>query len=973
MSVEVNSDAARKFLEFYFGETPDNLIELNFQRPDSNEARAKAGKKISVTRTYRGPDKAIEGKLWRDEAANNNVYFCSSSLFKDGTHLAANAADLRALWFDIDDAPTIGIDGDAFIQDLRETETFSCLIKTSPGKAQGLFLLDEPILFDPDDDVDEDDTDVDYEEMDDEELEMELAARRKNGKKSKSKTPVDSKKAAFIKDELKPLLWNICWYYGGDANVINLSRVLRLPGSLNIKYDPPHRVKAVYPPEAKVFGMAELRKRFKTDENSVPRIVFHAISKAIWPKCPPGNRHYPLLGLVGTVRRLGIDRDSCQRLMAELCRQMDHDDEAASVDSTYDKDMQDDGMWTLRSEIQGESFEDIVEDVEKAVRFWAKLKGKYCKAMKIKWTPERVDPLGEAFDDSLFKVKEDGTYWTDPKTEVDVKFANFSVRVLYKVIRPGMGVHETKEIDICEITFNGRKNRIEWPSEKDTDFTKFKTIPNLPPKISVVKRDLWSVYVDWLSEQPVSKYMIESPFYGILDVDKHKPTLVLPGREHPTYVLGRNPFDTADAERAFQKVTHDDAVAYLTKMAECYPTYHQPKFLWPAMGWFVASMFTAFSRVIHKGFPILMISGLAESGKTDLIKFVLSAHLGCQEAQDYDSSTQHSRRKKLASNNIIPLIVDEFRDLDEKKTAAFLALCRTLWDGGTREAGGMEGGSAQDKLQGMMCVIGEHEYQDPATLDRTYAIRVDPQYLRDLKGLDDKERRKLARRAEWLKDPVHRGILGSIILQWMEKNFDEIPDLMRKAKEIVEAQHPELQKLRNIIGISIVVFGLLVIRRIYKEYGVKFPVKLDYIMDAVFAANPAVNTNEAYGGIALKVLFQETDFVITQGLMNNRPLFPMVYDLDIDNSDIAYFDIGRWHGAVKSRMKISQSASLINTAAFSDLLAAAAKNNDSPILGFPKKHPRFPVNCVRIDLSKVRDQFKVNTEGWKDTEVRDYE
>lgn len=971
MSVSINSDAARRFLEFYFGENPKHLIELNFQRPDPNEARAKAGKKISVTRTYREAGKAIDGKLWRDSAQDNNVYFCTSSLFKDGTHLASNAADLRAVWFDIDNAKDVGIDGEEFIQDLRETEDVSVWVKTSPGKVQGLFMLDEPIKFDPDDDGGDELEPEDLDGMDEDEIELALASRPKA---KKGKKAVDSNKAAFIKDELKPLLWNICWYYGGDTNVINLGRVLRLPGSLNIKYDPPYRVKAVYPNEPVVFKMAELRKRFKTDENSVPRIVFHAILKAMWPRCPSGNRHYPLLGLIGTVRRLGIDRESCQRLLAEICRVMDHDDESPSVDTTYDKDMQDEGMWTLRSEIQGETFEDIVEDVEKAVKFWVKLKAKYCKAMKIKWTPERVDPLGgEVYDDSLFKVKEDGTYWTDPQKDIDVKFSNFSIRVLYKVIRPGLGVHETKEIDICEITFNGRRHKIEWPSEKDTDFSKFKTIPNLPPKLTVIRKDLWSVYVDWLSEQPVSKYMIESPHYGVLDVDKHKPTLVLPGREHHTYVLARNAFDTADPERAFRAFTADEAVAYLTKFAECYPTYHQPQFLWPALGWFVASMFTAFSRAMHNGFPILLVSGLAESGKTDLIKFVLSAHLGCQEAQDYNSSTQHSRRKKLASNNVMPLIVDEFRDTDENKTAAFLALCRTLWDGGTREAGGMEGGAAQDKLQGMMCVIGEHEYQDPATLDRTYAIRVDPKYLRSLKTMSEKDRRKLAERAEWLRDPVHRGILGSIILDWMERNFDLIPDLLKKAKAMVEAEHPELQKPRNIIGTSVVLFGLLVIRRIFKERGVKFPHKLEYLTEMVFEANPTINASEAYGGVALKVLFAETDYVITQGIQLGRPLFPMVYDLDIDDPNIAYFDIGRWHGAVKGRMKVSQSATLVNTAAFADLLRAAAKNADSPILGFPKRHPRFPVNCVKVDLQKVREQFKVNTDGWKDTEIKDYE
>lgn len=963
MSVEVNNDAALRFLEFYFGEKPKHLIELTFGRPNPNEAKAKAGRDDIVnTRVYRSPSAAIESTMWQEETPRSSVWFCTSPLKTKGTHTAANAAMLPALWFDVDEGPKLEIDGEQFINWLREELDVSCWIRTSPGKAQGIFLLDEPIEFDPDDDGEEPEHDLD--EMDEDELEMELTRKSKK----KTKTKIDSKKAAFVRDELKPLLWKICYHVGGDERVVNLSRILRVPGSLNIKYDPPARVKGIYPAERRVFTMAELRKKLnKIDENSVPRIVFFAIAEAMRERCPEGNRHFPLLGLIGTVRRMGMDRESCRNLMDELCNYLVHESEDKGVDTTYDRDAQDEGMWTLRGEINGETFEDIVDRVEKAIKFWKQQKSKYCKYMKIKWSPENTNPLsGEVFDDALFKVKEDGTWWTNPKTDVDEKFSNFTIKMMYKVVRPGNGVNATKTVDICEITSDGSKNLFEWPADKVTDFSKFSAIPNLPSMLSVIKRDLWSVYVDWLVQQRTGVIKIETPFYGVIDVESPHPTILLPHREHQHYVLGQNAFDTADVNHRPDVLSPARAEEYLTKLARCYPTYHDPNFIWPAIGWFVSSMFSSFSRKVFNGFPILLVSGIKESGKTDLVNFVLAKHMGCQSAHNYSASTQYAKYRKLGSNNLFAMVTDEFKDKNDDKTGQLVDLVNQVWDGEMREANAIDGGKPQVKLVGSMCVVGEHEYQDPASIDRTFSIRVQPNYLQNIKNLEDAHREKLAKRARWLQDPENTGLLGSLVLEWMAQNFDNIEPMLRDTRAEVEELHPGL--LRRGIGISLVIFGLKVLRLIFKENGVKFPIKLNDAVEYVYAANPVLNTNKAYGNVALKVLFHETDYVIMQGVLNNRRVHEVMYELDVEDSNIAYFDVERWHLLVKHRMKSSQSAALINSAAFLDLLKASAKSEDSAIMGFPKRHPRFPVNCVKIDLVKARDQFKVNTEGWKDTE-----
>jgi DNA polymerase III delta prime subunit len=831
-------------------------------------------------------------------------------------------------------------------------------------------MLEDPMEFDPDDEVDEDEPEVDEEEMDEEEIEQALLRKR-----PKTKKKVDSKKADFIKNQLKPLLWDICYHMGADYKVINLSRLFRLPGSLNLKYDPPYKVKAYYPTgpeEVRSWTMAELRNRFRKNEHSVPRLFFHAIVQALQPHCGPGNHHDPLLMLWGTVRRSGLDKETCIQLGKELRKFLNaNDDETASIETTYSAEP--DEMITLRGELNGVSLANIAGDIERALKAWVDLKQRYCKARGIDWSPENVDPLLGPLDSSLFRTREDGIWWTDPQKEEDVLVANFSVRTLYRVLRMGDTQHDTKSIDICELTFRGEKTVFEWASEKDTDWVKFKTIPTLPPKLSFLRRDLWGVYIKWLSEQHVDEIKVESPHYGLLDVEKGEPTLLLPHVEHPLYVFAKTQFDTADKEgSAFKHRSEETLRTYLKKFSDCYPTYHDSKFIWPVLGWFVASPMCAFARVAHDGFPILMVSGLKGSGKTSLIKYV-SAHMGCQPPQDYSQTTPYARMRKVASNNLFALSTDEFRLSHQEKAEAFVQFARTLYDGGYRESATMDRGSSQIKLIGTMCIIGEHEYNDPAALDRTYGVKVGVDRLQFLNRLSQADQDDLERKAAWFKSYHNRGVLGYLVIDWMQRNYENIIPMMQKAHLKIKELNPDVQR-RNIIGTSLVLFGLNVLRAIYKEHNVPFPVKRLELMEAILTANPVINSSSVYGESSLRMLFSETDYVISNELRSGRSLYGTMVVADPFDRNMILFNVTRWQQYVAPRMKVADSATLTNLAAFQDLLQAARRNPDSPIIDFPKGIEPFPINCVRLDLTKIAEQYQINTDSWAKTESpRDYD
>lgn len=952
MSVKPDKAAALEFLQWWFGDIPaTNCIGISYQRDldkatlddapevddqEEEDGKQRKGKREVQQFTYSAPEKAIKSQ-WEAESDRNHIYFCTTPLLKGNRQLQShNASGVPGLWIDIDAMRELDIDGEEFYTELRDQEETSCWSRSSAQGIQGFWKLDEFFsLVESDEDEEEDDDDP------------------RSGRKVKNK---------IFKDRLKPLLLNLAYYFGGDIKVVSPARLMRLPGTVNPKRDN-YLCKAQY--FDRVFAMAELRKRFKTDEHLVPKVVFYAIAKAMEKVYGPGSHHEPSVHLFGTCRLMGLDEQSCERLAGDLHKFFKDmaDDPTPSVATTYDRSVED-GIVTLRND-----FEEISEDVERAIKFWVNLKVKYCKAIGVRWKPEMEgNPLAAAGEqDGTFQVKPDGTYFTN-KSDVPEMFANFSLKILHKILKV-----DGTEVSVAEMTFKNRRYVFEWPGEKDSSFAQFKKIKQLPPGATVLVETMWKLYVPWLYETPVEKYLQEMPFYGVLDAKERKPTLLLPNKPHDDYVWAASEHDTAVHAKVFRDVAKRDAVAYLTKFAEYYPTYHEQKFVWCSLGWFAATPFSAFAyaREVDRGFPALLISGLKESGKSSLITNVLATHMGCVASQTYLGSTLASRRAQLASNNLIPLVVDEFRDVDEVKTTQFTDLIRNLWDQNERRAKNKDGGAAIDRLIGTLCVIGEHSYEDGATLDRTVSIHISRDFIESTFDMEEEERERLAVARRWLESTDRSGMLGAILIQWMQEHYSELPELLERANKII-GKALKSRQLRNSVGFSIVVFGLLILRSVYKYYGLEFPLDRDTMLAAITAADEVVSANTVYGAANLKMLFSVTDNVIIGELRKNMSLEHYVYEFDLDSEEIIYFDMGRWHDAIHKQVRGSASATLANKTAFFDLLRVSLNNENSPILDFPDDNPVITKGCVKIDLRRVQEQFGINVLQWK-TDFKDYD
>lgn len=938
MSKTITTDVeqAIEFLRFLFGDQPQGFIATLKSKPgevrpssdnDEEEEKPQKPKSTELCHAYTAPER-IDSDWWRQYSPKYNIWFCTATIKdKNRRHGCANSLDIPALWFDLDACKYIGVPGKAFYSDIKSLEDVSAWVESSENALQGYYKL-------------------------------------------KDAYPLNGDKESFKKD-LRELLLDIAMYFGGDLKVVSPARLMRLPGSLNVKPEYPKPYQVIAHTCDNTYSLKELKKKFsKVDENTVPRVVSFAISyilqsSELWNE---GSRHDISYPLAGTVRKCGMNKQACLNLFDALSNVMGDDEvREADVESTYDQtDLT--AIASLRS-----TYGEIAEEVERVIKFWLELKIEYCKKKRIKFTPDNYDPTKPAKDNGLFFVRNNETYYHGD--DHDDLFGNFCIHLRGKLVKA-----TTQDIVwLANVIIKGQPVKtVEISAASHNTWATFSKIPHIPTGLSMHNAKLWSHYIAWLAENCPEDTFTETPYYGWLDTEtEDEISLLLPNQPHERYIWTRNNEDTATPGGMEKELETTKIKEYLSTFGDYISTYHESRYVWPTLGWFASAPLSAFFRQEIGGFPALVVYGLAGSGKSQLIKKVLGPHFGCKTVSSYDGITPHFIRMHLTSNNICPMIVDEFRDLgggkhdQTQKASDFLGIIRSSWDGLETGAGKGDGTLRKDKFQAPLCVVGEHLYGEDATLHRTFSIVLNHDWLHQFNNvLSADERAERLSRMRWLEKPNHNGWLGTIILNWIQNNREEALNIMEQCLIKIDKECPRdvVERKRN--GFASPLAGLYILKRIYQSYGLEFPIRAKTFMDLIFEADPqSKQTN--YGTTALTELFKATDTAISINLRRKTPLLGSVYVIDPLNPKVAYFDINRWRSEVRQFFSGTASAALTNDAAFLNLLRdCTRKKETSPVQGFPDNHPVFQQMCVKIDLAIVAKLFGINTHQWGDYETQ---
>lgn len=931
---ELNVAGAVEFFEFVFGESPNGIILTRRMHPDPPKGQENDPKYNKASHWTR-PIDLEKSPTWQEQAAKWNCFFSTCSVkTKESPRKDGEYVECPVLWFDLDALKQLPIRADDVYQELMDQGDLSCLVRSSEKGIQGFFKLDEPIQL--------------------------------NGKK------------ATFNEILKPILHNIAYYYGGDLAVCTVGNYMRIPGTCNVKkqYAEPYKIRAKY--IDKIYGLGALKQKFPTDPHVCPFPVWYGLASLAEEVWENGMRHQFAIGFCGTLRRSGIDRESCKNALVRVFSYLKHesiDGEVPTVDSTYDLDLAEPGakLQTLYSE-----FPDIAKKAEAICEWWVKYKQGYCKKVGIHWRPENYDPREDP-------NKPTGTFWEDNMQTYymaagkdgpyEKLFANFAIRMKGKLFDP---VAKTNYM-VGDIVTAGQITRlIEMPTSlTSTSWDRFCTIENLPSGIACFDRSMWQEYVGYLSQQNIDKpTKVKVRYYGFFDVDT-KPTLVLPNVDHPTYTwLDQGTDTTLEPEQVLSTITVEDKIEYLTRFAEHYPHYHEPRYIFPALGWFSAAPMSAFLRHHTEGFPVLLIRGMSGSGKSTLIDGVLGPHFGLNTPTDFGASTHFAMSRMLTANNIYPALIEEFRDKNENKVAFIEGLIRPLWDGLTRDFGTGGKNIRKESLIAPLCIVGEHSYTDEAALHRTYRIQIDREWINQVreweedakvKGVNSPELAALIKHRTWLENARHRGMMVTILVQWITENYDLIPEIIENAKTLVEETSPIPRGHRKNDGFVSIISGILLLKTIYSEYGLKFFLTRKALLDALYTADTQLHDFETYDTDTFRTLFQKTDFLIIDTLSRTgKTPEGKFYHFDVHDPDVVHFDIGRWHSSIESVVRKTASAALAQMSTFRELLIDSTKDDESVVLGFGKS--KVFRDSVAISLSRVAQKYWISTDQWKNIE-----
>jgi hypothetical protein len=207
---------------------------------------------------------------------------------------------------------------------------------------------------------------------------------------------------------------------------------------------------------------------------------------------------------------------------------------------------------------------------------------------------------------------------------------------------------------------------------------------------------------------------------GAISPDE-SPIVYLPtGREHP---------------RVSYPLPPDEEYHTLVKQIfHLYPDINVPHVVWPILGWYMAAPYKALLEEGGVRFPVLSLYGTRGSGKTATLLRVMQRLSGIVEPRSYDcNTTQFVMLSLLASTNGIPISFSEFRRAS-LSTQEYSRLTRYLllaYDVG-RDARGRPDQTTQDyDLSAPFTLDGEDAVSDPASKERVLMVNLRPETIEE--------------------------------------------------------------------------------------------------------------------------------------------------------------------------------------------------------------------------------------------------
>lgn len=159
------------------------------------------------------------------------------------------------------------------------------------------------------------------------------------------------------------------------------------------------------------------------------------------------------------------------------------------------------------------------------------------------------------------------------------------------------------------------------------------------------------------------------------------------------------------------------------------PRLNTPGVIWAMLGWFCACPMKPAIEKLGYRFPILNITGTKGSGKTSLVTRVFQPMAGYRTPRTYDvGTTNFVKLALLGCANAIGIAFSEYRAATESD---FLRQVLLAYDTGRDARGNPDQTTTQYPLCAPFSLDGEDKMEDPAALERMVVVVLSPQTIRE--------------------------------------------------------------------------------------------------------------------------------------------------------------------------------------------------------------------------------------------------
>lgn len=178
-------------------------------------------------------------------------------------------------------------------------------------------------------------------------------------------------------------------------------------------------------------------------------------------------------------------------------------------------------------------------------------------------------------------------------------------------------------------------------------------------------------------------------------------------------------------------IEEDDEVyrELLVNLLEALPKVNHPETLFPSLCWFLATLQKVPLEDAGIRFPILMLFGTRGSGKTSVVQDLFQRLIGYTRPRSFDcATTKFSMLALLGSTNAVPISFKEFR-ASTREGEHVQRMLRMAYDVGYDVRGRPDQTTTSYPLTAPITIDGEDLVTDPANLERMIAVNLRPETI----------------------------------------------------------------------------------------------------------------------------------------------------------------------------------------------------------------------------------------------------